>query len=158
MLALLKLIPIKDYVYGAIIIALLVGFGLFIHHEREVGAASLKAADAKAVAAQVAANAKVEANETASLGIAVTTYTKSIAAPVTDVPRIVCRASSQGGAVSDHGGASGSGHGSPVVPSESTVPFDPAPGILANDRDADAQVTLLQVYVKACQTAGICKK
>lgn len=40
MSALLALIPGKDLAYGAAIIALLIGFGVFVHHERSLGAAA----------------------------------------------------------------------------------------------------------------------
>lgn len=36
---LLSLIPIKDWVYGGLIVALLIGFGVYTKHERNVGAA-----------------------------------------------------------------------------------------------------------------------
>lgn len=39
MAALLALIPFKDWVYGGIILSLLVGFGLYTVHERNLGAA-----------------------------------------------------------------------------------------------------------------------
>lgn len=47
-LAILKLLPAKDYVYGAIIAALLGWFGWYTYHERHVGAQETVAAVQKA--------------------------------------------------------------------------------------------------------------
>lgn len=62
MSALLALIPGKDLLYGGLIVALLIGFGVFVHHERALGAAhevaTLQASSAKLNAA---ADAKVAA-------------------------------------------------------------------------------------------------
>lgn len=44
LLALFKLIPLKDYLYGALVSALLIAFGVYTHHERTVGAAHTIAA------------------------------------------------------------------------------------------------------------------
>lgn len=53
--ALLALIPGKDWLYGGIIVALLVGFGWYTHRERSIGAANevkvVQAASAKVQAA-----------------------------------------------------------------------------------------------------------
>src|SRR5581483_1039945 len=99
----------------------------------------------------------------------------TVAAPVppASVPRIVCHGASSGsGSVPSHASASGAGHAAPAVPAESTgrpdapsvgpessgPPFDPAPAVVKDGRDADAQIKLLQSYIKACQDAGICKR
>jgi hypothetical protein len=155
MLALLKLIPLKDYVYGAIIAGLLISFGAYTLHERHVGEQKIETAVADAVATQQAKNKAVESTALGEVNVAVQKYIVAVAAPSVAAPHIVCHASS-GGAVSGATGSSGAGDGSSAVPAESTVPFDPAPGILANDKQADAQVTLLQSYVRACQAAKIC--
>ena len=53
----LKLIPLKDYVYGAAIVLLCVGFLSFIRHERAVGASRILQADTLALTkAQAAAD------------------------------------------------------------------------------------------------------
>lgn len=58
----LSLVPIKDWLYVGAIVALLIGFGVFVHHERSLGAAAevrvVQEASAKvqaAAAKQVAA-------------------------------------------------------------------------------------------------------
>jgi hypothetical protein len=57
MLPFLKLIPLKDYIYGAAIVLLCVGFLSFIRHERAIGASRILQADALALTkAQAAAD------------------------------------------------------------------------------------------------------
>ena len=58
MLAFLRLVPLKDWLYAGIIAALLICFGLYTGHEREVGAARILEAD---TAALVKATAKAKA-------------------------------------------------------------------------------------------------
>lgn len=60
--ALLSLIPGKDLAYGAAIITLLIGAGVFVHHERALGAAhELAALKASSDKLNKAADAKVAA-------------------------------------------------------------------------------------------------
>lgn len=60
MLALLKLIPIKDWLYTGIIAALLIGFWYYTVHERELGAArEMAALQASSAKLQVAAQKQV---------------------------------------------------------------------------------------------------
>jgi len=53
----LGLIPIKDWAYLGIILALVIGFGVFVHHERVIGEQKIEAADKAATAREVAAAA-----------------------------------------------------------------------------------------------------
>lgn len=56
----LSLIPIKDWIYLGAILALLAGFGVFVHHERTVGAAhEIAALQQSSQKLQAAADAKV---------------------------------------------------------------------------------------------------
>lgn len=49
--AILSLVPLKDWIYGGIIVALLAGFGVYTVHERHLGAAHEVAALQKSSAA-----------------------------------------------------------------------------------------------------------
>lgn len=158
MLAILsKLIPIRDWIYLGVFVALIGAFAYYTHHERVVGEQKIVAADAIAVKKQAAAVAKVESNASVAISSALSAYNAQRAAPLAAVPHLVCRAARSGGNVPGHAGTSGSGHDQTAVPAESTVPFDPAPAVVSDARDADAQITLLQAYIQSCQKAGICK-
>ena len=59
-LALLKLVPLKDWLYCGAIAALLIGFGVFVHHERSVGAANeLHSVQTASARVQAAADKKI---------------------------------------------------------------------------------------------------
>lgn len=49
MLAFLKLVPLKDWLYAGVIALLLIVFGAYTKHERSVGAARILSADAAAL-------------------------------------------------------------------------------------------------------------
>lgn len=49
MLAFLRLVPLKDWLYAGIIALLLIAFGAYTKHERSVGAARILSADAAAL-------------------------------------------------------------------------------------------------------------
>ena len=49
MLAFLKLVPLKTWLYVGVLVALLVSFGMYTSHERTIGAARILAADAAAL-------------------------------------------------------------------------------------------------------------
>lgn len=59
MLAFLRLVPLKDWLYAGIIAALLIAFGAYTKHERTVGASRILAADAAALV-KATATAKAE--------------------------------------------------------------------------------------------------
>jgi hypothetical protein len=66
--ALLALIPFKDWVYGGIILSLLIGFGVYTVHERNLGAAhevaALKASSDKLTKETAAQTAALKAQAT----------------------------------------------------------------------------------------------
>lgn len=158
MLALLsKLVPFRDWVYLGAIVALLITFGVYTHHERAIGEHKIEAVDAKLAAAQRQHNQKVEDNAQSDIGASVAQYNVSVGGPLAPVPVLVCNRAPGPAAVRDHAGAPAASDGRASVPAESTVPFDPAPAVINDARDADAQVTLLQSYIRACQKAGFCK-
>lgn len=157
MLALLKLVPVKDWIYAGIIAALLALFGVYTVHERHIGEQKIETADARVVSAEKARDQAIQATALSEINVSVQKYQAAVTAPTVSVPSIVCHAALSG-AVSGAAGSPGTGHDSSDV-SESTGPdFDPAQHVLEVGRQADAQVTLLQDYVRACQQAGLCKK
>jgi hypothetical protein len=160
MLAILsKVIPFRDWIYLGVFVALIGGFVYYTHHERVIGAQKIEAADKAAAQKQAATVAKVEDNARTELQSATQAYAAAMDAAHAPAPKLVCySAAPNSGRVPGHAGTSGSGNGTPSVPAESSVPFDPAPAILDNDKQADAQVALLQSYIRACQSAGICAK
>lgn len=165
----LKTLPIKDYIYVGLIVSLTVGFGLFVRHERAIGAAAVQAADARAAQLQSVHAGEVEARATQLNTAALATFNAVVAsAPAADAPAVlVCQPAPAArdpvpGDASPRGGA----NASPAVSAdlapvdESTVehPVDIGPATDKLFEDTDAEITALQAYVKACQTAGICQK
>lgn len=145
MLALLKLIPFKDWVYGGIIAALLVGFGVYTHHERVIGATKEAGAvtkvAVKAEAKVTAANVAAQTTETTNAK----TYDQTIAAPpVLDLSVVCQRTYASSDHVSQAGSVAASGAGEQSVEHPSGPAFDPSGPLLERARIADAQVTYLQ--------------
>lgn len=148
-------------IFGAA--ALVVGFLLFVHHEREVGAAAVQAADAKVVALQVQLNAQKDADAQAIVNTAVAVYQNTLSKPVAaPKPVRLCLDSLGGGATGPNGGAAGSADDLADV--EVTVErigssngFDI--GALTEHYldEADGQIAALQAYVAACQKEGFCQ-
>lgn len=163
MLALLKLVPLKDWSYLGVILGLLIAFGIWSSHERHVQAAKDATRDAALAAAQIARNEKVESHADQQITAAVDAFNKTEATPVplVDIPRIVCSAAVAPDTVPGHGSSPSSSNGGAAVPEEGTVThdpaFNPAPAVAQDGRDADAQIKLLQDYIHACMDAGICK-
>lgn len=87
-MALLSLIPFKDWVYGGIIVALLIGFGVFVHHERTVGAAH-------EVAALQKSSQELIAKETAHVALVAKTYAAAAAATQGDLDAKIQAADAQ---------------------------------------------------------------
>jgi hypothetical protein len=156
----LAMITLKDYVWGAIVAALLVAIGWFAWHERAI----VYAADAKVVAAKEIHDIEVEDAAKDRVADALRQFQASHSAPAAPAPAIVCTAAApRAGAVPSHGGAPAGSHGAPAVPEESTGPshapgFDPAPAVIQDGADADAQIELLQSIIRAYQAAGAVKK
>lgn len=165
----LKAIPVKDWLYGSAIAALLGGGAYLIHHERTIGAQRVQAADQKAAQAQEVHNAEIESRAKALVSGSALAYKAALSSPpASDAPTVlVC---SQPATASDTvpGNASSRPlrHGEPAVPEpmapvgEQTVEHavDIGPETDQRFHTADAQVTALQAYIRACQEAGICAK
>ena len=157
MLALLKLIPLKDFVYGAIIAALI---GLFIYwtvHERHIGEAKLVAAQHVEIVKREAAVKKVEGTADAQVTRIQSQLDAALLTPVH--PNVVVRMCvDTGGAVADvrhDAGAPGKSDAT-GAPRGGVGAVDIAPAteaILARD---EAVIGALQAYVHACQQAKVC--
>ena len=160
MLALLsKLVPIRDWIYLGAFVGLLVMFGSYTIHERHIGEQKIVAADQLAARKQAAAVAKVESNASTAIRGMQAAYNAALAAPVAPAPRLVCYGSqTHRGGVRANAGAPVSGHAGTELPAESTVPFDPSPAVIGDGRDADAQIALLQAYIRECQKEGVCRR
>lgn len=142
MLALLKLVPLKDWLYIGCIAVLLAGFASYTVHERHVGEAVIEKKDAALKAAAVALNTASE--HLADIKeIQIETQFKYIvdSAPVASTG-LVCHNATPS-AEQPHAAAS-EGPSDPaaanVLPSGS---FDPSGPLLTLLRDADAQVNAL---------------
>lgn len=156
---LLKLIPGKDWIYGTIIVALLAGFGWYTYHERNIGEQTIEAKNKAIATAQIVHNKEVTDRATTQISKALEDYKAAHATPALTGPNLVCHTVPSSVTVPQSSSTAKGSNGTTAIPEESVGPsFNPSPGILANDRDADAQVTLLQDYVRACQAAGLCSK
>jgi len=148
-------LSLRDYLYLAIIA--IVGFCAWdLYHHGEL---KVEAKDKALVEAQKVHVAEVKSQVQIQLQKAIADYEAAHSTPIVDPPSLVCRVSAPRSSTVPHDGSSSSkGNGGTSVPDESTVPFNPAPAVLEDGRDADAQVKLLQDYIRTCQSVGICKK
>jgi hypothetical protein len=145
MLALLKLIPLKDWFYCTVICALLGGFVTYTIHERHIGEARIIAADTRAALVAQAKDKAIEAAaQDASNAIGVV-YEKAVAIPSVADLGVVCHAparSQLSQAPVNQSGATDSAN-SPVGP-----PYDPTGPALTVGRNADSQIRALQDQLK----------
>ena len=155
---LLSLIPVKDWLYGGAIIALLIGFLCFIRHERAIGAAAVAASDQKAVAAQVERDQAVQAVAGVATSLAEKTYEQTIAAPVAHapVPSGLCRFTPGHSAVPGAAGPGSGGDHTAISGAENAPAIEQlqqfADAALKIARDADAQAAALQAIDAALRT------
>lgn len=165
-LAFLKLVPTKDWLYGGILAALLISFGWYTHHERTVGAAKIVHSDAVAVAVKEKANLKGETNAQADIAQAVDNFDLRVGAPVVGpAPRLVCQPARDSGPLSGRPPASGESDDAPasagILSQSSGSTFDPAPAVLSDADEADrlaAELALAQDTIRAYQTQGVVQK
>jgi len=144
-LALLKLIPLKDYIYGAIISALLVLVGICKHDHAVVK--EVKQVGEAAQVAVKADDAAAEKTETQSALI----YKEIVRIP--DVPDIgiVCRDTGSSSLPATVAGA-GAAAGQPASDGGVGPEYDPSGAALTRARAADAQIAYLQRRVKELET------
>ena len=151
----LALIPAKDWLYGAIITALLISFGVYTAHERDIGKA--KEAAAVASATKKALDAATKANEIRAAADA-----KTIQSLTSDYNAKLAASNASASALAqrlrDYESARSSGRAVPGDPATPGSPDVPAaqPGsvesavsgvIVAAGHDAD-QVAALQKYIE----------
>lgn len=144
MLALLKLVPLKDWLYLSLIVALLGGFASYTIHERHVGEAKIEAAEAKAVTKANDVVAKDDAAAATTESTDAIIYEKAVAVPALGDIGIVCKRAS--GSVSlpapdsqQRTDARDAAADSPVGPA-----YDPSGAALTRAAQADAQIVYLQ--------------
>lgn len=152
------MIPIKDYIYGAFILILLMGFGWYTIHERNIGKQEIRAADQRAVIAQNIHDSEVIKRASIIAKAGISKYKATLASPPsTNVPNNwVCDKPS-----GTKGMPTIRPPGSPdnVPPEESTVVRGPIPPeIDKRFGDDDGKVRALQAYITACQEAGRCAR
>lgn len=150
--ALLALVPLKDWIYCGIIVALLAGFGVYTHHERVVGADEALAPVAvlaQKAQLQIAVGTVKAADTEKENG---DQFNAASSAPVADVPHIVCRQAAGSSDVSKASTGIAAAAYKPAVDSGSGPAFDPSGAILKRAAEADAQVTYLQQRVIELQT------
>jgi hypothetical protein len=149
--ALLRRIPVRDYLYLAAIVAL----GVYTLHERHVGASKIEAADAKVAAAQVVHNGEVQNVIKAKVAAAVADYDALSPIPVARaVPVLMCHASGSGSVPASGSPASGgdvAGASVPVGAESAGAGFDPAPAVSKTGTAADIEIDHLQKKVKLLQ-------
>jgi hypothetical protein len=152
-LAFLKVIPVKDWIYGAVIALLLAGFGWYTVHERHEGAAKILAADKKLVDAVAAKDQIIHDNAQLEL-VNVGNHEKiALAAPPIANAGLVCHSPGRVAASASSGDVPQPTDKSGAVPAGG---FDPSGAILTLLRDSDAQVNgliesneILEGYIEA---------
>lgn len=140
MLAILKLIPLKDWLYCALGAAILTGFVAYTVHERHEGAAKIVLADKK-LADTVAAKDKI-IRENAQLDLIDVGNHEKLAVNAPPIPNagLVCHTSSSPAAASGSGSVAEPASQVAELPERS---FDPSGGILTLLSDNDAQINAL---------------
>jgi hypothetical protein len=160
-MGILSLIPGRDWLYLGLLVVCGIAFWTYTAHERSVGKAEIVAADQKAVAAQTIHDNEVDVRANTLVTKALNDYKATVATPIapSSIPKLVCRQSRGSSSVPPNGGAPSGSNDSTQVPAESDgPPFNPAPAVVQDGRDADAQIILLQQYITTCQQLGKCAK
>lgn len=156
MLALLKLIPLKDWLWALLLVIVSVAFVSYTVHERHIGQAQIEASDAKAVAVQAAHNKLLENVAVESINVTAQKYHAAGAAPIPDSPHVLVRSVARNpGSVPQTSCSATGTNGAPGVSEDSagdpSTSIDIGPGLDRVGRDADAEVTALQDIIKAYQ-------
>lgn len=143
MLALLKLVPLRDWLYIGLITAILAAFGLYTVHERHIGRD-----EALAPVAVLAQKAKLQiavgsATATALETAHGKTYDAAHSQPAVANSGIVCRNAS-GSAVPEAKPGSSPGADRQAPDSANRPTYDPSGAVDTRGRDADAQIIYLQ--------------
>lgn len=159
-MGILSLIPIKDWIYGGIIAALLIGGGIAWRkhdvHERAIGQQQIEAADAKLRAEVKKHNDDLQTAAADKSAAVEKQYESDIAnPPATPAPSVVCvrPSSPHRNAVSAAtSGSSGAGKGAqPGVSgtaNRSADQIDIGAPLTVIGKDADAQIKALQADIQ----------
>ena len=144
MLALLKLIPGKVYLYAALAAAVLAWYGVHNYNERAAGAATalepVKVLAQKAQIQVAKADAAAQTTETDNAQ----KYTTAIAAPAPKSTGIVCHRDTGSSDVPEAVAVTATRIGSPAPDSGGGSSYDPSGPALERARQADAEITYLQ--------------
>jgi hypothetical protein len=159
-MGLLSLIPIKDWIYGAIILALLISGGVYLHNRdmryEQKGRQQIETADAKLAATVQKHNTDLQ-NAAADKDAAVEkAYAEGLSnAPIQPAPRVVCVRPFKAGSNGVSSTASGAGNqgkgpqsGVSAADSGEGSTLDIGPPITVRGKDADVQIKALQEDVQ----------
>lgn len=162
-----SLVPRKDYVYGALILVLIIGFGWYTFHERSIGRREVELKDSIFAAAQVTKNKEIENGISKGIKAAVDKWSQiHPTPPASPTPHIVCYDSSSGSSVRKGGGtanpSNGAGTGVSISSKQTDEGFNPSQAVSITGTEADveivrlkAKVTLLQDTIKVYQSGGL---
>jgi hypothetical protein len=150
--AIFALIPLKDWVYCGILVAVLAGGAWFIHHERVIGEQKIEAQDTAIAVAAQRHNSDVEAIAAATQTSIGETYAKTVAVPVVSpITARLCHNAAGSGAVSKAASGSAGANGPTVLggtnPGDLEAGPDIAGPLLTVGRDDDAKIIALQAEV-----------
>ena len=154
------MLSLRDYVYLAIVVALVGAFGWYTFHERDVQAAKDKAADQRVADAQLIHNTEVQDRATLLTTQAMDVYRRQLAAaPDRGAPHVWVRQP----AASCPRPVPGDAGSGPAAPAAAAVPAAvPQSDIGAADdklhADADSEIRALQAQIRAYQAAGVVAK
>jgi hypothetical protein len=144
MLALLKLIPGKVYLYAGIVVAVLTWYGIHNHNERAAGAAAalepVKVLAQKAQVQVAAGTAVAQTEETQNAE----KFTAAVAAPAPKSLGIVCHRDANSSEVPEAVGVVATRIGNNAVDSGVGPGYDPSGAALERAREADAEIAYLQ--------------
>lgn len=153
-LALLKALPLKDYLYLGAIVVILLGVWGYTHHERAVGAAVVVAQDKKLADAALKHNQDVTDLATARTTKTGDTYVATIAQPIADSPHVsVCKRAAPTGSSAVPETAGNTGLPVAAANSAEANPVDIGPPLDRTGRDADALIVALQDEVRIMVSA-----
>ena len=142
MLALLKLIPFKDYLWGALVVVLL---AVGIHYRNLEHEVHETKAIGKAAVAQVKKDdAQAQTTETQNAII----YEKAVAIPAIGDIGISCVRNAGSSAVPAPSTVEAPGAGVAAPDRTEGPPYDPSGAVLTRGADADAQIVYLQGRIK----------
>jgi hypothetical protein len=153
-MGILASIGVQGFLYIALVTGALGGFAYFVHHERELGAAAVAAADQRTVAVAQERDTAVQTAAVLQTSIAEGKYDKIIKTPVVGIAPFklyhdaLCVDPVSATPASASSGDSHAVSGATDRGSNQALP-DLATGLVTIGRNADAQITALQAEVAA---------